>query len=143
MLNSGNKFRRLRDKKNILTLVLSEEKFLNETKNHTPAPFQVKWSVPNQIVPGGFFLFRDFNISEISIIVNSIIANFEFVLNSKFGGLQLLSSKFEMEQMKLLRKLHLSISSTYKISFSVSKRGGIVQLRPTLPISFYQETKII
>jgi hypothetical protein len=56
-------------------------------------------------VPEGFFLFRDFNISEISIIVNSIIANFEFVLNSKFGGLQLLSSKFEMEQMKLLRKL--------------------------------------
>ena len=38
MLNSGNKFRRLRDKKNILTLVLSEEKFLNETKNHNPPP---------------------------------------------------------------------------------------------------------
>jgi hypothetical protein len=35
--------------------------------------------------------------------------------------------------------LHLSISSTYKISFSVSKRGGIVQLRPTLPISFLRE----
>ena len=90
----------------------------------------------NQIVPGGFFIFRDFNISEISLIVNSIIANFEFVLNSKLGGLQLLSSKFDMEQKKLLRRLHLSISSTYKISFSVSKRGGIVQLRPTLPISF-------
>jgi hypothetical protein len=41
-----------------------------------------------------------------------------------------------MEQKKLFRRLHLSISSTYKISFSVSKRGGIVQLRPTLPISF-------
>jgi hypothetical protein len=52
------------------------------------------------------------------------------------GGLQLLSSKFDMEQKKLFRRLHLSISSTYKISFSVSKRGGIVQLRPTLPISF-------
>ena len=91
----------------------------------------------NQIVPGGFFfIFRDFNISEISLIVNSIIANFEFVLNSKLGGLQLLSSKFDMEQKKLFRRLHLSISSTYKISFSVSKRGGIVQLRPTLPISF-------
>jgi PIN domain nuclease of toxin-antitoxin system len=40
-------------------------------------------------VPGGFFIFRDFNISEISLIVNSIIANFEFVLNSNLGGLQL------------------------------------------------------
>ena len=35
MLNSGKKCRALRDKKiNILTLVLSEKKFLNETKNH-------------------------------------------------------------------------------------------------------------
>ena len=35
MLNSGKKFRALRDKKNnILTLVLSEKKFLNETKKH-------------------------------------------------------------------------------------------------------------
>ena len=34
MLKSGNKFRALRDKKNnILTLVLSEKKILNETKN--------------------------------------------------------------------------------------------------------------
>ena len=32
-------------KKNILTLVLSENIFLNETKNHNP-PLQVKWSVP-------------------------------------------------------------------------------------------------
>ena len=47
MLNSGKKIRALRDKKiNILTLVLSEKKFLNETKNHNPPPFQVKWSVP-------------------------------------------------------------------------------------------------
>ena len=38
MLNSG-------EKKNILTLVLSEKKFLNETKNHNPL-LQVKWSVP-------------------------------------------------------------------------------------------------
>ena len=38
MLNSG--------KKKILTLVLSEKKFLNETKNHNPH-LQVKWSVPN------------------------------------------------------------------------------------------------
>ena len=43
-----------RQKKNILTLVLSEKKFLNETKNHTPPPppppFQVKWSVPYYMV---------------------------------------------------------------------------------------------
>jgi hypothetical protein len=39
MLNSGKKIRALRDKKkNILTLVLSENKFLNETKNHNPPP---------------------------------------------------------------------------------------------------------
>jgi ABC-type phosphonate transport system ATPase subunit len=49
MLNSGKKFRALRDqkKKDILTLVLSEKKFLNQTtKNHNPHPLQVKWSVP-------------------------------------------------------------------------------------------------
>ena len=46
MLNSGKKFR---DKKeNILTLVFSEEKLLNEKKNHTP-PLQVKWSVPKEV----------------------------------------------------------------------------------------------
>ena len=33
---------------NILTLVLSEKKFLNETKNHNPL-LQVKWSVPNSL----------------------------------------------------------------------------------------------
>ena len=39
MLNSGKKFRAWRDKKvNILTLVLSEKKILNQTKNHTPPP---------------------------------------------------------------------------------------------------------
>ena len=49
MLNSGKKIRTLRDKKkkNILILVLSEKTFLNETKNHNPPPFQVKWSVAN------------------------------------------------------------------------------------------------
>ena len=46
MLNSGKKIRALRDKKiNILPLMLSEENFLNETKNHNP-PLQVKWLVP-------------------------------------------------------------------------------------------------
>ena len=33
---------------NILTLVLSEKKILNETKNHNPT-LQVKWSVPKVI----------------------------------------------------------------------------------------------
>ena len=48
MLNSGKKISRFaRLKKNILTLVLSEKKFLNETKNHNPHTLQVKWSFPN------------------------------------------------------------------------------------------------
>ena len=39
-----------RKKINILTLVLSENKFLNETKNHNPPhPLQVKWSVPKYL----------------------------------------------------------------------------------------------
>ena len=47
MWNSGKKFRALRDKTiNIRTLVMSEKKILNESKNHTPPPLQVKWSVP-------------------------------------------------------------------------------------------------
>ena len=48
MLNSGEKNSRFaRQKKiNILTLALSEKKFLNEIKNRNPTPFQVKWSVP-------------------------------------------------------------------------------------------------
>ena len=42
MLNSGKKNCALRDKKiNILTLVLSEKKILNETKNHNPPPFKL------------------------------------------------------------------------------------------------------
>ena len=47
MLNSGKKIRALRDKKKIRTLVLSEKKILNETKNHNPpsSPLQLKWSV--------------------------------------------------------------------------------------------------
>ena len=45
MFNSGKKFRAA-EKINILTLVLSEKKFLNETKNNNPPPFlQVKWAV--------------------------------------------------------------------------------------------------
>jgi hypothetical protein len=63
MFNSGKKIRASRDKKiNIQTLVLSEKKFRNETKNHffnnignqnifleknhNNPPLQVKWSVP-------------------------------------------------------------------------------------------------
>ena len=42
MLNSGKKFRALRDKKNnILTLVLSEKKILNKTKNHNHPTFKL------------------------------------------------------------------------------------------------------
>ena len=37
MFNSGKKFRATK-KINILILVLSEKKFLNETKNHNPPP---------------------------------------------------------------------------------------------------------
>ena len=40
MLNSEKK-------KNILTLVLSQKKILNETKNHNPS-LQVKWSIPKE-----------------------------------------------------------------------------------------------
>ena len=41
MLKSGRKIHALRDKKkSILTLVLSENKFLSETKNHNP-PFKL------------------------------------------------------------------------------------------------------
>ena len=49
MLNPGNKIRASRDKIkiNILTLVLSEKKIMNETKNPNPPPLQVKRSVPN------------------------------------------------------------------------------------------------
>jgi hypothetical protein len=39
----------VRQKKNILTLVLSEKKILIETKNHNPPPLQVKWSVPKSM----------------------------------------------------------------------------------------------
>ena len=46
MWNSGKKIALCTTKKiNILTLVLSEKKILNETKNHNPR-LQVKWSVP-------------------------------------------------------------------------------------------------
>jgi hypothetical protein len=49
MLNSRKKSSCFGNKNiNILTLVLSEKKILNETKNHNPPPhtLQVKWSVP-------------------------------------------------------------------------------------------------
>ena len=46
MLNPGKKLAlRTTTKINILTLMLSGKKILNETKNHNP-PLQVKWSVP-------------------------------------------------------------------------------------------------
>jgi hypothetical protein len=39
-------------------------------------------------------------------------------------SLVLLSSTFDMEQKKLFRRLHLSISSTYKISLNIKKASG-------------------
>ena len=48
MLNSGKKFSALRDKKiNNLTLVLSEKKILNETKNHNP-PIKLNGRSPKE-----------------------------------------------------------------------------------------------
>ena len=52
MLNSGKK-------KNILTLVLSEKKFLNETKNHNP-PFKLN----------GRYLSQDLYFSQIIFVLN-------------------------------------------------------------------------
>jgi hypothetical protein len=49
---------------NILTLVLSENKFLYETKNHNP-PFQVKWSIPYD-VPNWFLVLKNFYRSPFS-----------------------------------------------------------------------------
>ena len=47
MLNSVKKILVSQNRKiNVLTLVLSEKKILNETKNHNPRPLQVKWSDP-------------------------------------------------------------------------------------------------
>ena len=50
MWNSGNKSSRFaRQKRNILTLVLSEKKISERNKKPSPPPppLQVKWSVPN------------------------------------------------------------------------------------------------
>jgi hypothetical protein len=42
MINFGKKFRALHDKKkNIATLVVSEKKIMNETKNHNPPTSQM------------------------------------------------------------------------------------------------------
>jgi hypothetical protein len=60
----------------------------------------------------------DFNISEISLIVNSIIANFEFVLNSKLGGLQLLSSKFDMVQRNKVNNMIIHAKQQFFLNSS-------------------------
>ena len=58
MLNSWKKIRALRDKKNILTLVLSEKNFLNETKNHTPPPlFKLNGRSLNTNVETNMFVY--------------------------------------------------------------------------------------
>jgi hypothetical protein len=67
MLNSGKKIRALRDKKNILTLVLSEKKILNETKTITP--LQVKWSIPKDISLHGLSKIFKPRIYSFSLVV--------------------------------------------------------------------------
>ena len=62
MLNSGKK-----RKKNILTLVLSEKKFLNETKNHNP-PFKLN----GRSLRGPLFAFSfvSFRLSIVRALLN-------------------------------------------------------------------------
>ena len=60
MLNSGKIICALCDKKkiNILTLVLSEKKFLNETKNHNP-PFKLNGrSLIRKLLNKGFLVVK-------------------------------------------------------------------------------------
>jgi hypothetical protein len=60
MLNSEKKIRAMRDKKNIQTLVLSERKILNETKNHNPPPFKLNGrSLRRQRVIGSIIWWLD------------------------------------------------------------------------------------
>ena len=71
MLNSEKKIHASRDKKiNILTLVLSEKKILNETKNHNPPPLQVKWSVP--YLTGEFYGTQTYKVHVIETIFAQI-----------------------------------------------------------------------
>ena len=50
MLDSGKKFRALRDKKNKYSNSrVVRKKNSERKKKHSPSPLQVKWSVPNQI----------------------------------------------------------------------------------------------
>ena len=53
---------------NILTLVLSEKKILNETKNHNPLPPSIKWSVPY------VNMFSSFSYSIAILIYRTFIA---------------------------------------------------------------------
>jgi hypothetical protein len=72
----------VRQKKNILTLVLSEKKILNETKNHNP-PLQVKWSVPKMNTL--FFSWGKQNLTilgKIMIIKVLVIPIFTFVASA-------------------------------------------------------------
>jgi hypothetical protein len=55
MLNPGKKLAlRATTKINILTLMLSGKKILNETKNHTPPPFKLNGRSLNQNVIDSF-----------------------------------------------------------------------------------------
>jgi hypothetical protein len=80
MLNSGKKIRALLDKKiNIITLVLSENVFLNETKNHNP-PFKLN---------GRSLRRSPFGIATFSLVILYIIvslASFFFVPRISIQG---------------------------------------------------------
>ena len=65
MLNSGKKFGLLATKKiNILTLVLSEKIFLNETKNHNPPSPPFKLNGRSLSNPSVIFFAQVHSISE-------------------------------------------------------------------------------
>jgi hypothetical protein len=69
MLNSGKKFAHCATKKiNILILVLTKKKFLNETKNHK-TPLQVKWSFPK------FFLYIDQHPGNNCVLIIKLFTN--------------------------------------------------------------------
>jgi hypothetical protein len=76
LLNSGKQIRALPDKKkNILTLVLFEKKFRNETKNHNPL-LQVKWSVPNLDI---------YRLLQLKLVLDNIYKNIKLFMLGILG----------------------------------------------------------
>ena len=72
MLYYGKKIRVLRDKKNILTLVLSEKKILNETKNHN-LPCKLNGRSLSNVLHTGH--------GRCTLYVNTIIPAFKLAVN--------------------------------------------------------------